>query len=112
MPEWVRVTARVAWLLWQRGYREEHKMSRLARCVVAIGALGLLGGCAASPGAPHPLVLFPYPHAALPTNTESGAEHHHRVTNVAFRDMRALAEDLDLLFMTDRPTRLTKWHTR
>jgi hypothetical protein len=31
---------------------------------------------------------------------------------VAEHDARALIEDLDLLFMTDRPSRLSRWHDR
>lgn len=48
----------------------------------------------------------------METLAESPDEHFHRADMILDRDRRALAEDLDLLFMTDRPTRLSKWHGR
>jgi len=48
----------------------------------------------------------------METLGETGDEHRERVSTIADQDARALVEDLDLLFMTDRPTRLTRWHGR
>ena len=52
------------------------------------------------------------PHTCMETLSEAPDEHFHRADMILDRDRRALAEDLDLLFMTDRPTRLSKWHGR
>jgi hypothetical protein len=53
-----------------------------------------------------------YPHKCTETLAETGEEHQQRVHRALELDRRALAEDLDLVFMTDRPTRLTRWHSR
>jgi len=53
-----------------------------------------------------------YPHSSGGTLTKTPEDHGEAVRNVAERDANALIEDLDLLFMTDRPTRLTRWHDR
>lgn len=50
------------------------------------------------------------PHTCMETLTETPDEHYHRSEMILDRDHKALAEDLDLLFMTDRPTRLSRWH--
>lgn len=47
-----------------------------------------------------------------PTLTHSTADHMHTINTVIDRDTRALFDDLDLLYMTERPTRLTRWHDR
>ena len=84
-------------------------MSRLTRWMPALcGVMALAAtGCMGRSG-----VWLNYPHAHGATIGETGAEHHERVSVVADQDARALVEDLDLLFMTDRPTRLTRWHAR
>lgn len=38
-------------------------------------------------------------------------EHNQAVIRIADQDRRAFIDDLDIVFMTDRPTRLTRWHT-
>jgi hypothetical protein len=53
-----------------------------------------------------------YPHRNMETLAETRDEHRDRVHGVLEQDRRALAEDLDLLFQTDRPTRLTRWHSK
>lgn len=53
-----------------------------------------------------------YPHSGFEMLGESPDEHHHRIVLIADRDRRALAEDLDVFFLTDRPSRLTRWHSR
>lgn len=47
-----------------------------------------------------------------PTLSQTGEEHRQQVRSVWERDKAALMDDLDLLFQTDRPTRLTKWHDK
>lgn len=78
-----------------------------------LASLGILAaaGCAA-PGQPEPLVLIINPHGTTETLTMTPLEHHQKVTSIAAQDAKMLAEDLDLLFMTDRPGRLNRWHTR
>ena len=87
-------------------------MKGLVRSLVAVFLLLTLSGCMAYTRAPRSTVLWAYPHATEATLTKSPHEHYQMVSNVAHRDGRALVEDLDLLFMTDRPTRLTRWHDR
>lgn len=53
-----------------------------------------------------------YPHAHSETLTESADEHYHRVSQIAEQDRRLLQDDLDLLFQSDRPSRLTRWHSK
>lgn len=50
-----------------------------------------------------------YPYSEQVTTGETSAEHYARVLRSASHDRRLLADDLDLFFMTDRPTRLTRW---
>ena len=57
-------------------------------------------------------LLLQAPHARKATLTLSAEEHFQRVSEIARRDKTALMDDLDMLFMTDRPTRLTRWHDR
>ena len=54
-------------------------------------------------------MLFLYPHADRPNLAQSSAKHYESVSRIADHDRRALGDDLDLFFMTDRPTRLTRW---
>jgi hypothetical protein len=87
---------------------EEPMMIRFVARIVLTGlALTVLTGCMGRSG-----VWINDPHAGTETLGETSAEHRERVSTVADQDARALAEDLDLLFMTDRPTRLTRWHGR
>lgn len=53
-----------------------------------------------------------HPHSRTETLAQDPHEHFHTVSMSLEQDRRTLAEDLDLLFMTDRPTRLTRWHSR
>lgn len=83
------------------------------RGVLSACALGLLGlaGCAAASGGAHES-SWRQGVARGATLSETPDEHAHRLRVIRNRDRRALAEDLDLLFMNDRPTRLTRWHDR
>jgi hypothetical protein len=87
-------------------------MARLARYIVAAGLLLVLTGCMAYTRAPRATVLWHYPHATEANLTQSPHEHYQAISNIAEQDARGLIEDLDLLFQTDRPTRLTRWHSR
>jgi len=88
----------------------------MARTVklLALGGLALAAtaACRSQSAEPGLGVRLLYPHASRSTLTQSPHEHLQDVATVTDRDTRALIEDLDLLFMTDRPTRLTRWHTR
>jgi len=71
--------------------------------VLGLGLMGLGGatGCWTASSRPH---------TCMETLAETPDEHFHRSDMNYDRDRRALAEDLDLLFLTERPTRLSKWH--
>ncbi len=81
---------------------------------IILGALAVLmsSGCASPTRSHRWNILLNYPHAEKGTLSMSSEEHFQEISNVADRDARALYDDLDLLFMTDRPTRLTRWHSR
>lgn len=53
-----------------------------------------------------------YPHASSETLSQSGKDHEYSVVRVIRRDKLSLVEDLDLLFMTERPSRLNRWHSK
>ena len=89
-------------------------MARFSRCLlVALVLLALaLPGCAAWAKIQNASVDLNYPHARGETLAQLPPERYHKVSRVTARDVRAIVEDLDLLFLTDRPTRLTRWHDR
>ena len=89
-------------------------MARLVRCTLAACLLITLAvpGCAVFTRSPRSTVVLNYPHATEATLTRTPQEHYQHVSNVSAHDARALVEDLDLLFLTDRPSRLTRWHSR
>ncbi|MDO8629008.1 MAG: hypothetical protein Q7R41_00810 [Phycisphaerales bacterium] len=68
--------------------------------------------CAFATGCSSKAMATAYPHSRTETLAQDPHEHLHAVSMSVEQDRRALAEDLDLLFMTDRPTRLTRWHSR
>ena len=59
-----------------------------------------------------PQSAWMYPHSQTETLGQTADEHHQQVVGLLEQDRRALNEDLDILFQTDRPTRLTRWHSR
>ncbi len=83
-------------------------MARFARYTLAACLLLTVSGlgCATRSG-----LMLTYPHAKGTPLAQSSDEHYQSVSRIAAHDRRALVEDLDLLFMTDRPTRLTRWHS-
>jgi hypothetical protein len=80
-------------------------------CIGVVGALAL-SGCATWANWQRSTVGWNYPHAAGETLTERGQDHYQTISRISAHDCRALVEDLDLLFLTERPTRLTRWHDR
>ncbi|MGB2986543.1 MAG: hypothetical protein WBE26_11750 [Phycisphaerae bacterium] len=89
-------------------------MVRLARCVLmaCVASVLVLSGCAAWAGTQRATVVLNYPHAMGESLTQSTHERYHTIASIAAHDTRALVDDLDVLFQTDRPTRLTRWHDR
>jgi len=75
-------------------------------------ALFTVSGCAAWASSQRALLRMNYPHAGNETLTQSPQEHYHSATRVSLIDTLGLVEDMDLLFMTDRPTRLSRWQDR
>lgn len=73
-----------------------------------------VAGCAssASDANGHWSTMVLYPHAQQANLTQSPHEHYQSISHIAESDRRALIEDLDLFFMTERPGRLTRWHSR
>jgi hypothetical protein len=43
---------------------------------------------------------------------ETPDEHYHRALRIEQHARRGLVDDLDLFFLTDRGTRLTRWHEK
>ncbi len=76
----------------------------LVACLFAV-VTGM--GCA-----PRSTVMLDYPHSPRATLGQSPHEHYQGISNIAAHDRRALIEDLDVLFLTDRNGRLTRWHDR
>ncbi len=89
-------------------------MARFIRCMVCACVLLALAlpGCALWAKTQGAAVGLNYPHTWGETFAQSPRERYQNVSRVAAYDARAIVEDLDLLFLTDRPTRLTRWHDR
>ncbi len=84
-------------------------MMRKTGCMIVVTALTALGltGCASKTA-----TKILYPHSSYANMTQSPHEHYQSVSSIAAQDRRALVDDLDMFFMTDRPTRLTRWVTK
>jgi hypothetical protein len=80
--------------------------------VAAVGLAALTAGCQSYARKQEANVGIFYPHARGETMGETSEEHYHRVSRYSSMYSRGLVEDLDLLFMTDRGSRLTRWHER
>lgn len=89
-------------------------MTRLVRCTVLASLLATLAisGCSSWARTQRATMGWVNPHAEGETLTQSPHEHYHSVSITSAHDTRALIEDLDLLFLTERPTRLSRWHGR
>lgn len=78
-------------------------MTRRVLLCAALGAVSLAGfGCTNT--------MWAYPHAGNETLGMSAEDHYHHVKRISDIDRRALQDDWDVFWMTDRPTRLTRWH--
>ncbi len=86
-------------------------MSRMFGAAALLLVIMLLPGCM-STRAPRSMVFLNFPHAAEKNLTQSPHEHTQMAGDVLERDARALIEDLDILFLMDRPSRLNRWHNR
>ncbi len=83
-------------------------MGRKIACSISLCGILIAGaGCMSSDG-----VHNFYPHANSDTFTLSGKDHHHKVLQVIRNDELSLVEDLDLFFMTERASRLNRWHSK
>ncbi len=95
-------------------YGKGKPMSRISRCltvpVVTAVACVWLSGCAASIGAKGRPLVWQYPHAASETFSQTPEEHYEFISQISAHDARSLVEDLDLVFMTERSSRLSRWH--
>ncbi len=56
--------------------------------------------------------LWVHAHRHGESLTQTGEEHNRAVIEAVDQDRRALMDDLDLLFLTERTSRLTRWHAR
>ncbi len=84
-------------------------MQRIARfglLVLVLAAAGM-AGCTSRASQ-----LWVHSHRHTEPLGQTGEEHNQFVIQVVDHDRRALIDDLDLLFMTDRTSRLTRWHSR
>jgi len=93
----------------------ETMKSVVTRLLVMVALSGCVAGCTVG-RATHTVAdagkVFMVSQDLGPTLTQSSGEHMHVITAVIDRDARAFFHDLDMLYMTERPTRLTPWHDR
>lgn len=89
-------------------------MTRFVRCLIVACVVSTLGlaGCASWAKHQSSTVGFNYPHGRAETLTQSPHEHYQMMSRISAQNTRALIEDLDLLFLTERTTRLTRWHSK
>jgi len=83
-------------------------MSRFSLLAVTATALAT-SGCSFFARNDRP-TAWGYPHASMETLSETSREHYERVSSIIAADRRALAEDLDLLYQTERHGRLSRFH--
>jgi len=83
------------------------RRNRIMTSVLSAGALALLAGCQT-----RQWTWLTSPNGATQTTTQDREDHKEYVNRVAEHNRRALGDDLDLVFQTDRPTRLTRWQVR
>jgi len=53
-----------------------------------------------------------YPQARWETFGQEAKDHRHSLIQITAQDRMSLTEDLDLIFMTDRSSRLSRWHSK
>lgn len=84
------------------------KMRRITMGVFAlVAASALTSGCCA-----RDWTWITDPHRSNEPLTQNCKDHKEYVNRIADHNSRAINDDLDLIFMTDRPTRLTRWQER
>ena len=84
---------------------------RFATCVCVSLSITAVFGCATK-DKNTPQVPWYNPHAHGETLTQTPDEHRREVAAIREHNRKALMDDLDLLFMTERRTRLTRWHDK
>jgi hypothetical protein len=86
-------------------------MDRGARVLLGGGVIGLMAltGCTQHPRWTTGVY---YPHACNESLTQSADDHYQAAYEVSKHDGKALVDDLDMILLNDRPTRLTRWHDR
>ena len=89
-------------------------MVRSVRCSVLVCLLVSLAatGCATVASVHESSAGWLYPHANMTTAAEFGDDHSQRVARILALEKRLLAEDLDMVCLTERSTRLSRWHDR
>ncbi len=84
-------------------------MQRIARFGLLVLVLAAAGTAGCTSRASQ---LWVHSHRHGETLGQTSEEHNQWVIQMTDHDRRALVDDLDLVFMTDRPTRLSRWHSR
>ena len=89
-------------------------MIRFTRLILVAGLVATWGlaGCASAGNAHDASSTWAYSYGQQWTLAEEQDDHDYRIAHIRVLDKRALAEDIDLLFMNDRSSRLTLWHDR
>ncbi len=83
-------------------------------CVGLGGAILMSAGCTGRAMANTAYVgkIIMMRHDLGPTTTQSTGDHLHSINASIELDQRAFFDDLDMLYQTERPTRLTRWTER
>ncbi len=82
------------------------RIVRFGLLVLVVAATGM-AGCTSRASQ-----LWVHAHRHGATLGQTSEEHNQQVIQIVDHDRRALIDDLDLVFMTDRTSRLTRWHAR
>lgn len=80
--------------------------------MMLIGAAMFMSGCTAGRNVAHIAnagKLLAMSQEPGPTLTQTTGDHLHTIGTVIDYDRRAIFNDLDLLFQTERPSRLSRW---
>jgi len=88
-------------------------MKKLALGIAGVALLVAGGGCGLSESNK---AYWDYRIQKLATqdtdSVQSAADRMHVHRQVADQDARALVDDWDMIWMMDRPSRLSRWHNR
>ncbi len=88
---------------------------RTLACGVLVGLLACLAGCSAGRNAAmvaNAGKLLAMSQEPGPTISKTVGEHLHQIETVIDYDRRAIFNDLDLFFQTERPSRLSRFVDR